>query len=378
MTFSETAPAPSPADQHNYVLGVQTISPSYRLTTLDSLTETARGIRDLGCTNIKLKLGSDYPKTYPGVAPVDDVRSLSDLITRVPAMRGVFDMPFRNYVLWMYPFSGGPWDHGLSVADAQAEYREVYSFARLLLTRYNGTGKRFYLGHWEGDWLLHAGYDPNREPAPDTVRGMIQWLNNRQKAVDDAKQAVPHHDVDVFVYTEVNLVQKAMQGGTTVTNSVLPKTNVDYVSYSCYDSQQGDGEVLRACLRKALDYIESRVPPKAGVPGKRVFIGEFGFPSASVGPAKQAAQSVQVLRASLEWGCPFAFYWEFYNNEVKDGRQLGFWLIDDKGAKQPVYDAFAAYLKQSRAYVDKVARDTGKVPSDDTFRRYALGVLEQR
>ncbi len=44
-----------------------------------------------------------------------------------------------------------------------------------------------------------------------------------------------------------------------------------------------------------------------------------------------------VMRAGLKWGCPFVLYWEMYNNEVTpDGRQRGFWLIDDHGIKQPV------------------------------------------
>ena len=47
--------------------------------------------------------------------------------------------------------------------------------------------------------------------------------------------------------------------------------------------------------------------------------------------------SRRVMRAGLEWGCPFVLYWEMYNNEVRDGRQRGFWLIDNEGRKQPVY-----------------------------------------
>src|SRR5438094_825192 len=134
---------------------------------------------------------------------------------------------------------------------------------------------------------------------------MIAWLNIRQKAVDDAKRDTPHSNVQVYHYTEVNLVQKAMHGGTTLTNDVLPQTRVDFVSYSSYDSLQGEGETLRNNVRRALDYIASKLPPKPGLPGRRVFIGEYGFPCERFDPLAQARLSREVAVAGLEWGCPY-------------------------------------------------------------------------
>jgi hypothetical protein len=75
----------------------------------------------------------------------------------------------------------------------------------------SGTGKTFLLGHWEGDWYLTR--DAQDEPTPTKIRGMIDWLNIRQKAVDDAKRDTRHSDVHLFHYTEANLVQKGMKGG---------------------------------------------------------------------------------------------------------------------------------------------------------------------
>ena len=69
---------------------------------------------------------------------------------------------------------------------------------------------------------------------------MIAWVNNRQKAVDDAKRDTLHREVQVYYYVEVNRVVDAMQGKTRLTNDVLPKTDVDFVSYSSYDSLGGD------------------------------------------------------------------------------------------------------------------------------------------
>ena len=36
------------------------------------------------------------------------------------------------------------------------------------------------------------------------------------------------------------------------------------------------------------------------------------------------------MRIGLEWGCPFVLCWQMYNNEFADGRENGYWLIDEK------------------------------------------------
>ncbi len=83
--------------------------------------------------------------------------------------------------------------------------------------------------------------------------------------------------------------------------------------------------------------------------------------------------SGQVIRAALEWGCPFVLYWELYNNEVgTDGVQRGFWLIDDKGVRQPAYDLHQRFLAQSREYVTRYQREKHRVPTSEEFRRAAL------
>ena len=199
---------------------------------------------------------------------------------------------------------------------------------------------------------------------------MIDWLNVRQRAVDDAKRDTLHHAVEVYNYCEVNLVRLAMQGRRSVTNDVLPKANVDYVSYSSYDSGTD--------LKSALDYIESKLPPKPGLNGKRVFLGEYGFPTIHNTPAQQDERSRQVMRAGLEWGCPFVLYWELFNNEVhKDGKQRGFWLIDDQGAKQPVYLTHQRYYERARRYVADFRQRERRLPTAEEFAKVAVTFLDE-
>ena len=93
-------------------------------------------------------------------------------------------------------------------------------------------------------------------------------------------------------------------------------------------------------------------------------------------PEQQDELSRIVLQTGLEWGCPFVLYWELYNNEVNpDGAQLGYWLIDDTGAKQPIYFTYQEFYKQAREYVSGVISKTGKPPTSDEYRHEMVGIL---
>jgi hypothetical protein len=205
---------------------------------------------------------------------------------------------------------------------------------------------------------------------PEKVQGMIDWLNTRQRAIDDAKRDTPHQGVQVWHYTEVNHVKLAMDGRKAVVNEVLPHTHVDFVSYSSYDTA-GDPELLK----KALSFIESELPAKPGFTGKRVFIGEFGFPSIRYKPEEQDLKSRHVLQAGMEWGCPFVLYWEMYNNEIDKRGQVGFWLINDKGVKQPIYNTYQQFYQQARKYVGDYIRTNGKPPTMEEYDKTAAGML---
>lgn len=168
--------------------------------------------------------------------------------------------------------------------------------------------------------------------------------------------------------------------GKTLTNDVLPKTRVDFVSYSCYDSlyhsPNPDPVTVSRQLKAALDYIESRLPPKRGLVGKRVFIGEYGFPKELHTPERQAELSKAVGRTAIEWGCPFALYWEMYCNEKVEGKHRGFWLIDDTGTKQPAYHMHADYYRRAKAGVAEFKRRKGRLPTYNEFREIALPLLK--
>lgn len=359
-------PSPATADRRssfNTVLGTQTIGAVYHFTQQTALVETAQAIQQMGSHVIKFMLKADPADTPPPV-------TLAALVQDDPSIKTVLGMPFANYVLWAYPV--GIAGNRFAPQNLPTEYRQMYDLTRVLLRTYHGTGKTFYLGHWEGDWmLLHV--NPKDVPTPTEVQNMIAWENNRQKAIDDAKRDTPHQDVQVYGYMEVNRVVDAMHGLVRMTNDVLPHTNIDFVSYSSYDSIGGN---IPQALTAALNYIQVHLPPKLGLPRKRVFIGEYGFPAIYHSPEEQDALSRQVMRTGLAWGCPFVLYWEMYNNEVTpDGKQRGFWLIDNHDVKQPLYFTLRSYDDKAQAFLTEFEKLHHRLPTQEEFRQQAVAWL---
>ena len=357
-----TQPTPlSPVDRFNYVVGTQTIGASYQFTEKPRLLEMAEVIRDLGSSVIKLSLNWDKQR---GPKP-EGIQTLRDVAVRDPVINTILAMPFAYYVLWAYPV-------GKSDSDSVERDEQLYDLGCHLLKVYSGTGKTFYLGHWEGDWELRGRAGSREDPKPSAIATKIQWLNRRQHAVDDAKKDTPHRDVNVYCYAEVNLVRDAMSGRPAMTNEVIPHTKIDFVSYSAYDTTNEH----TAGLPEALDFIETHLPPKPGIPGKRVWVGEYGYPAERFSPQQQDARTREVLKAGLKWGCPFVLFWELYNNEVENDKQRGFWLIDDKGAKQPVYYTHQRLCQWGRRYVAEQINSNGRAPSFEDYRIAAAEFLE--
>jgi len=368
----------SEAQRFNPVLGTQTFGASYQFTEEPLLLETAKAILAMGSHTLKCELAPTYFGARRNVpAQHAGVYSLRDLAANEPTHRAVLAMPFAHYLLWVTAFGHQSWRTGFSKAAQEHEYRELYDLSTHLLREFSGTGKTFYLGHWEGDGMLRNSVSEadDARVTPEAVQGMIDWLCIRQQAVDDAKRDTPHEGVALWHYTEVNHVRLSMDAHRrSVVSEVLAHVPVDFVSYSSYDTQT-DPEALQ----RALSFIESKLQPNPSIAGRRVFIGEYGFPADTYSPQQQDARARAVLRAGLQWGCPFILYWELYNNEVHaDGHQRGFWLIDEKGCKTPAYETHTRLLHRAAQWRDaESARNGGAPPSQESYRKAALGWLEE-
>jgi len=367
-------------------VGTQSIGVRYKFTSDSAIYESAKEIAALGSDTLKIALTPSYAKDYM-IERDPSIRSLMDLVRAQPAFERAMDLPFRNIMLWVYPFSDSKSAFATGmITDAEAGkiYREIYDLTAHLLKRYSGSGKTFFLGNWEGDWhTLRENYDYNLDPKPEAIQGAIRWFNLREQAVADARRDTPHADVKVHFYIELNHVRKAMdRDRPTIVNRVLPHIRTDYVSWSSYDVTKPaallGGEAGRALVLKALDYIEAHLPPSE-VKGKRVFIGEYGFELAAYKDADlQRKYTASIMKWALEWGCPFVLYWELYCNEVEPatGKSRGYWLIDDQGAKQPVWFLHQEFLARGRKYLEDYRAQHGTLPSQAAYNRMAATWIE--
>ncbi len=362
---------PAEVESYNYVIGTQNIGASYKFTGDSKLIEPAKRMWEMGSNIMKIHLGYST-NTAAELQKVGNENKM------------IIDMPFNHYFFWVYTDYNQWWKDGMSASDSIAEYSNMYNLTKYLLQTYNNTNKKFYFGHWEGDWLLTETNPAMTAVDPVRIKGMIDWLNIRQRAIDQAKLDVPHSNVDVFHYVEVNRVVDAMQNNyDRIANRILPYTNVDFVSYSSYDAiGHSDYSSTNSALVSALNYIESKLKPKPSISGKRVFIGEYGYAligsdgvSVQNSATAQNTRSKYVMKSAITWGCPFVLYWEMYNNEVVNGVQRGFWLINDKNEKQPIYYTHENFIKAGKAWVNNYFTTNKKLPSYDEFKAWAITSL---
>jgi hypothetical protein len=380
-------------ESFNYGLSTQTVGSKYKFTNETMLVETALKIKEMGSNLLKFSMHPRYCTENYGLPKNDAITSLTKLAKIEPSVKKVLDMDFKYYHIWTYGFSqytpepDGVKDDtsqikfidGFSKEHEDALYNEIYEFATYLLETYNNSGKVFYLGNWEGDWHLRSHYNRNLPVNLKTLEGMIKWSKVRQKAIDDAKKNTKHKNVELYHYIEVNLVRMAIEKPEhkVVANSVLSKVNPDYVSYSAYDATNPfkTEKELNKNLKESLDFLESQLSPKTNLPkGKRVWIGEYGNPSAKYDDDTQNERSIWTIKTGLEWGTPFILYWEMYNNEIKPetGKQIGYWLITDKGIKQPIWYTHHNFYNEAQTYLTSYYKKNNELPSFDKFRVDAL------
>jgi hypothetical protein len=367
-------------------VGTQSIGVRYKFTEECALVESAMQIAALGSDTLKIAFTPKYADDYLMEAD-PEIRSVMDLVRNKPSYQAVMDMPFRNIMLWVYPFSDTKsafFKGEICESEAKAVYQEMYAFTAYLLKRYSGSGKSFFIGNWEGDWhVLQEKFDYELDPEPEAIAGAIEWFRLREKAVADARRETPHEHVEVYYYIELNHVRKSLdQERPSIVNRVLPHIRTDYVSWSSYDITKPaavlGGEKGRQRVFQALDYIESKLP-ESDVPGKRVFIGEYGFELASFeSPERQGAYTASIMKWCLEWGCPFVLYWELYCNEIEPatGEHRGYWLINEKGVKQPAWFLHKEFLDRANAFVHDYKQEHGRLPSQQQFNRTAAAWIE--
>jgi len=85
----------------------------------------------------------------------------------------------------------------------------------------------------------------------------------------------------------------------------------------------------------------------------------------------------EIIIKYLKWGPRFILYWEMYNNEIdKDGNQVGYWLINNKDVKQPLYFTFQKLYTNGKKYVVDFNQQHGRYPNAEEYSAWAVTFLE--
>ena len=380
LVYADAVPSQTPPQlEGNLIIGTQAIGGPYQFTDKPYLQEVAEVVASMGSNLIKFVASTRYAGKPYYLDAMDEIRSLKDLLGVHPVYRNVLSMDFKYYHFWAREFGQADWRDGLDSDECSILYREFRELAEFLLTACNGTGKQFFIGHWEGDWLLLEERNADLDPDPVRIAGFIQYLQGRQQAINDARESITGPDVGIFHYTKVNPVRKGLDGSRpTLTNSVLPHVDIDYVSYSSYDTIKLPD--MDQAVREALDHIEDNMIRRPGWQGKRVFAGECAIHAGLVDydPVEHDRRNREVLSAFIEWGCPFVLYWQVYCNEPNPRHPSGykgFWLIDPDGRKVPLYHTLEKYWKAAKSHILQVKLLTGTEPSFDQMREFALNYL---
>uniref|UniRef100_A0A0G4I3A5 CBM2 domain-containing protein n=1 Tax=Chromera velia CCMP2878 TaxID=1169474 RepID=A0A0G4I3A5_9ALVE len=389
-TTSSSSPLPpslTPEERFNLAVGTQTIAPFYKFTSDDRLLETAKRVQSMGSNILKISLDPDMYQLQYSVNKWDPVAVLSG----IPSYETVLRMPFAVYMFWLETAGDFLKPEGFTDADYERTMQSVKALTSFLLETFKDTGKVFMIGNWEGDW--HLVNDPGaqtwniwRQTVPKgRINAMKRWVQARQEGVVQGRESMnlPISSVSVLYYLEVNLVETARGGYDRISNLILPFVPVDLVSYSAYDSTARSTSLDEARFRLSteLNYLEAQMkkagtPPQGPVPsyGKRVFVGEFGFPFGRMrrdlidplSAEEQDLRSQYVVRAALEWGTPFILYWQMYGNEYETATQRfsGFWLVNNLNEDQPVFGTLRNLLRSGREKYEEIKKE-GREPTTE-------------
>jgi hypothetical protein len=288
--------------------------------TPDRLNWGAGKVAALGARTIRVYLG---PQDIYHVLPSSDGGAF-DLATAAasPAYSTLFANPdFDTYLLTTYSAEDNEsnWTTGYDAGAGATEEGEIASLGEYLLMTY--PQKTFIILQWEGDNAISSV--ASSQSAWD---GFTAWIGARAQGVVDARAAVKNTTAKLYSGVEFNLLRNLSTGAPCdtsvnkcVVSVVVPAVNVDYYSYSSWQSvgpNQTPAQVtatLQADLTTALGWAQKHDP--SATPA-RFIVGEFGAPreQTDLGECASTARTAAVLAAIPHWGASYGIYWQIIDN----------------------------------------------------------------
>jgi hypothetical protein len=288
--------------------------------TPDRLNWAASKVSGLGSRTIRVYLG---PQDIYHVLPALDGGAF-DLATAAasPAYAALFGSSSFDTIL-LTTYSAGDdasnWTDGLSSTEAATEQQQIASLGQYLLTTY--PDKTFIVLQWEGDNAL-ASVATN----PVAWTGFTAWIQARAAGVVQARSAVSSTTSHLYSGLEYNLLRSQSTGmpcdtsaNKCVVSVVVPQVDVDYYSYSSWDSllpNMTPGQVattLTADLTTALGWAKMH---DASVTPARFIVGEFGAPreQSDLGECAATQRAAGIIGAVTQWGAARGIFWQIIDN----------------------------------------------------------------
>ncbi len=207
-------------------------------------------------------------------------------------------------------------------------------------------------------------------------------------AIDDAKAATPHHDVDVWFYLEMNKADWMRQGLPCVANSVIPAMpKLDMISISAYSvHKDGPNQALRTRVHSDLDQVQALIDakPDDSIPGSRIMIGEYGWiynPQNYASLEAFAHDHRITARNFVSWQggtLRFVLQWQFFNAAPlsqtnpasKEMNQIG-----PDNDLRPMYYLHENFYRLMKRWVSDYQMRTGSLPDSRAYADQANHVL---
>lgn len=326
-------------------VGAAHVAGRYHLTRKPFLIEGAEKLLELGSRLGKFWFMPNNPaSSYPFNSQWGKYGGFVEL-AKSEYFRQLFALPFRTLLLEAHTPGEESWRKpGQPDSFFRTITREFYDLTAHLYQTYRNRDFTIVLQHWEGDWLLRGrgGELWNPPPAdwPARCEAMVKWLAARQAGVTQARAEHGRGAKCVIAHAaEVNRVADLWQKLPTMTEHVLPKVELDLVSYSSYDGMK-DPVTLWKCLAEIRAHC--RTGPLFGK--EAVFVGEIGIPENDA-PKRLLERWDEFMGVMLAANVKYIAHWELYCNELKQGVEAkakppvtdpallrGFWLVKPDGS----------------------------------------------
>ncbi len=294
-------------------------------------------VRDLGTRVIRVTISATDPYganpagtfTLAAAAASDEYVALFD------------DAAFDTYMLTVYSTADetNPWQDGYTAEEAAAERAEIAALATHLLDAH--PDKTFILFNWEGDNAISSTITPFA--ASSTWDAYRAWIEARASGVADARAARPASQGRVLSGLEFNFVRHTTTDAPCdgsavhcVLTDVAPFVDVDYYSYSAYQSLLFEvaDEDIDTKLSDDLDFILAAIrTERPEVTRDRIVVGEIGFAREGWGECRAANRTGEALLAARAWGVGYGIYWQIVDNADPVAGQSAQWT--GYGAHRP-------------------------------------------